>query len=456
MELIVVSVFVIGYILIALEHRIGINKTATALLTGVICWTLFVIADPPATLLQSEHYHEALTALSIVVKNFEALTPDQVHTAYVTTALGHQLSDIAQILFFLMGAMTIVELIDAHDGFRAITDRIQTHDPKKLLWIICWVTFFLSAVLDNLTTTIVMLSLIRKIIPDKKMRWLFAGMIVIAANAGGAWSPIGDVTTTMLWIGGQISAVAVMKSTILASVVCMLVPLVYLSFTLKGSLGEFQRQETTSAAFQRNLMLVLGVAVLVGVPVFKTLTHLPPYLGMMLGLGIIWVVSELIHPAADDTPKKQFTAADALSRIDMPSVLFFLGILLAVGSLEAMATLQNFAAYLDQEIGDNRVIITLIGMLSAIVDNVPLVAASIGMYSLEQYPMDHMIWQYLAYCAGTGGSILIIGSAAGVAAMGIEKIDFIWYLKKISMLALMGYLGGAAVYLITNASGTAF
>jgi Na+/H+ antiporter NhaD/arsenite permease-like protein len=450
MEIVIVIVFVIGYVLIALEHPIKINKTATALLTGVLCWALFVLSDPPASLVQTEHYASFVSELGSS-GNGEKLNPSQAHTEYVVESLSHHLSEIAQILFFLMGAMTIVELVDAHQGFRFITDRINTKNPKKLLWIVCWVTFFLSAVLDNLTTTIVMVSLIRKLIPNKQMRLFFAGMIVIAANAGGAWSPIGDVTTTMLWIGGQISSVGIIKATILPSIVCMFIPLIYLNFTLKGELGSHE-EKGRSAGHQvnsGNLMLVLGIGALVSVPVFKTVTHLPPYLGMMMGLGVLWVVSEIINPDLDESVKKHYTAASALNKIDMPSVLFFLGILLAVGALQSMSTLANFADYLNRTIGDNRIIITLIGVLSAIVDNVPLVAASMGMYSMDTYPMDHLIWEYLAYCAGTGGSMLIIGSAAGVAAMGMEKIDFIWYLKRISLLAAFGYLGGAVVYLIT-------
>lgn len=445
MELIIVAVFVVGYILIALEHPIKINKTATALLTGVICWTLFAISDPSTSLLQSEHYSHFLAG-------HDSTDAEHGHREYVIFSLAEHLSEIAQILFFLMGAMTIVELVDAHEGFRFITDRINTKNPKKLLWIVCWVTFFLSAVLDNLTTTIVMVSLIRKLVPNKEMRLFFAGMIIVAANAGGAWSPIGDVTTTMLWIGGQISAAAIVKSLLAPSIACMIVPLIYLNFTLKGELGlhdgkgyeSHDRHQINSG----NLMLTLGILALISVPVFKTVTHLPPYLGMMLGLGVLWVVSELINPDLDESIKKKYTAAHALSRIDMPSVLFFLGILLAVGSLEAMSTLHNFAEYLNHALGDNRIIITLIGILSSIVDNVPLVAASMGMYSLDTYPMDHMIWEYLAYCAGTGGSLLVIGSAAGVAAMGMEKIDFIWYLKKITLLAGLGYFAGAAIYLL--------
>jgi Na+/H+ antiporter NhaD/arsenite permease-like protein len=368
----------------------------------------------------------------------------------VVESLGHHLNEIAQILFFLMGAMTIVELVDAHQGFRFITDRINTKNPKKLLWIVCWVTFFLSSALDNLTTTIVMISLIRKLIPDKEMRLFFAGMVIIAANAGGAWSPIGDVTTTMLWIGGQISALGIIKSTFIPSIVCMFIPLIYLSFTLKGSLGYREENEGTAnhQVTSGNLMLLLGLGVLISVPIFKTTTHLPPYLGMMLGLGILWIVSELINPDLDEAVRKQYTAAHALGRIDMSSVLFFLGILLAVGALQSMSTLGHFAEYLNLTIGDNRIIITLIGILSSIVDNVPLVAASMGMYSMETYPMDHMIWEYLAYCAGTGGSMLVIGSAAGVAAMGMEKIEFVWYLKRISLLAALGYFAGASAYLI--------
>lgn len=450
MELAIIIVFVLGYIFIALEHPIKINKTATALVTGVLCWTLFVLSGPPEALLQSEHYANFINELKSHAKDFASLTASQLHTEYVVESLGHHLNEIAQILFFLMGAMTIVELVDAHHGFRFITDRISTKNPKKLLWIVCWVTFFLSSALDNLTTTIVMISLIRKLIPNREMRLFFAGMIIIAANAGGAWSPIGDVTTTMLWIGGQISAYGIMKSTFIPSIVCMLVPLIYLNFTLKGSLGIHEERDGSKhhQVTSGNLMLFLGLGALISVPIFKTTTHLPPYLGMMLGLGVIWIVSELINPDLDEAVKKQYTAAHALGRIDMSSVLFFLGILLAVGALQSMSTLGNFAEYLNVTIGDNRIIITLIGVLSSIVDNVPLVAASMGMYSLETYPMDHMIWEYLAYCAGTGGSMLVIGSAAGVAAMGMEKIEFVWYLKRISLLATMGYLAGAIVYLI--------
>jgi len=451
MEALVIIVFVIGYIAIALEHPIKINKTASALLAGVICWTLFVLSSPSESVTSSEKYSSFIEIIKIELGDkFNALSASEVYREFVTFELSEHLSGIAQILFFLMGAMTIVELVDAHHGFRIITDRIKTKNPKTLLWIICWVTFFLSAVLDNLTTTIVMLSLTRKLISVKEMRLFFAGMIVIAANAGGAWTPIGDVTTTMLWIGGQISTGNIMITLFLPSVACMLIPLIYLNFTLTGTLGEPVeiKKSHDGAVRSGNLMLVLGIGALVFVPIFKTLTHMPPYTGILLGLGLLWVVSELINPELDEAVKKNYTVAGALSRIDVPSVLFFLGILLAVGALESMQVLHHLATWLDHTLGDQRIIVTLIGLLSAIVDNVPLVAASMGMYDMGIYYQDHLVWEYLAYCAGTGGSILIIGSAAGVAAMGIEKIDFIWYLKKISLLALLGYAAGAIVYLI--------
>jgi Na+/H+ antiporter NhaD/arsenite permease-like protein len=424
METIIIIIFIVGYLLIALEHPIKINKSASAIVTGVICWTIYALFSTESV----EH---------------------------VSHQLAEHFGEISEILFFLLGAMTIVELVDSYEGFRIITDRIKTKNPKTLLWIICWVTFFLSAILDNLTTSIVMVSLIRKLVPNKDMRLFFAGMIVIAANAGGAWSPIGDVTTTMLWIGGQISAVNIIKTLILPSIVCMVVPLLYLQFTLKGDLGHSRTSEgeqslrpDESGVKGSKTMLFLGVAGLISVPFFKTITHLPPYLGMLLALGVIWIVSEIMNPHLSEAEKKPYTASGALTRIDAASVLFFLGILLAVAALQSMGTLHKFASYLAETIGDNRIIFTLIGILSSIVDNVPLVAASMGMYSLQEFHMDHMIWEYLAYCAGTGGSILIIGSAAGVAVMGMEKIDFIWYLKKISLLALLGYFAGAIVYLI--------
>lgn len=435
MEFAVVLVFCVGYVLIALEHPIQINKTATALVLGAVCWAIYALNVPAPEVSPSQ----------IVIPKI----PD--HSDLVKASLSHHLGNIASILFFLMGAMTIVELIDSHHGFKPITDFIKTKNITVLLWMVCLVTFFLSAILDNLTTAIVMVSLIRKLIHEKRLRLFFAGMIVIAANAGGAWSPIGDVTTTMLWIGGQISAGGIVKSLFLPSVVCLLVPLLFLTFILKGSLvsDEFQKTDNLPEnSTSGKIMLGVGISALVFVPIFKALTHLPPYMGILLGLGFLWVVSELINPNLDEADRKRYSAAGALSRIDISSVLFFFGILLAVSALESMGILQHFAEGLTNTLGDNRLIISLIGVFSAIVDNVPLVAAAMGMYTINMYPTDSMIWEYLAYCAGTGGSLLIIGSAAGVAVMGMEKIDFFWYFKNISLLALLGYISGAVVYLL--------
>lgn len=444
MEKYIIIIFVLGYLAIALEHTIKVNKTASALITGVLCWTLFSLDHANTVLIGSNHFVS-------FAEEFNDLSADEIYRTFINVELSHNLSQVASILFFLMGAMTIVELVDAHHGFRFITERIKTQDVRKLLWIICWVTFFLSALLDNLTTAIVMVSLIRKLVHERERRLFFAGMIIIAANAGGAWSPIGDVTTTMLWIGGQISSFEIIKNIITPSIICLLIPLIYLSLKLKGKIQEdplTKEQKDEVYVKGGKIMLFVGVGALISVPIFKTLTHLPPYMGMLLGLGILWVVSELINPDLDEAEKRKYSAANALSRIDISSVLFFFGILLAVGALESMQTLHHLASLLERTLSDNRIIITLIGVVSAIVDNVPLVAACMGMYSLDTYPIDSMIWEYLAYCAGTGGSLLVIGSAAGVAVMGMEKMDFIWYLRKISLLALMGYLGGAAFYLL--------
>ncbi|HEX5171882.1 MAG TPA: sodium:proton antiporter NhaD [Cyclobacteriaceae bacterium] len=450
MYILIIIVFMLGYIGIALEHKLKVNKTAIAIVTGIVCWTLLMFA-PDGKLLESADYSKFLRIEEIEkgAEHHTVISPDELHKEYVLFSLEEHLGEIAQILFFLMGAMTIVELVDAHKGFRLITDKIKTTDLRKLLWMVSWIAFFLSSVLDNLTTTIVMVSLARKLVGERNTRLLFVSMIIIAANAGGAWTPIGDVTTTMLWIGGQITTLNIMKMLLLPSLACMLVPLILVSFALKN------HQPTIKSATDNELkeghaklMLVLGIGALVSVPIFKTFTHMPPYSGMLLGLGLLWIVSELLSPELDESTKKHYTVAGALSRIDVPSVLFFLGILLAVGALESMQTLHSFAALLDKTFGDQRIIITLIGLISAVVDNVPLVAASMGMYDLTVFPTDNMIWEYLAYCAGTGGSILIIGSAAGVAAMGMEKIDFIWYLKRISLLAMAGYFAGAFVYLL--------
>ena len=420
-----IVIFVLGYLAIALEHPVKVDKAASALITGVLVWTLFVLSGA------DQHFIEE--------------------------QLLHHLSEISSILFFLLGAMTIVELVDAHEGFSIITDKITTKNRVKLLWIVSVLTFFFSAALDNLTTTIVMVSLLRKLIDDKYERWFFAGIVVVAANAGGAWSPIGDVTTTMLWIGGQLTTMTIIKTLIVPSIVAMMVPLTVLSFTMKGEIvrpvevGNEEDLDPTTA-FERNLIFFLGVAGLLFVPVFKTLTHLPPFMGMMLSLGVLWLVTEIIHRSKNKADKSQLSVIGVLQKIDTASVLFFLGILLAVAGLQSAGHLAVMAQNLNEWFGgDIYAINIVIGLLSAIVDNVPLVAGSMGMYeitSVGNFAQDGVFWQFLAFCAGTGGRALIIGSAAGVAAMGLEKIDFVWYLKKISILALLGYFVGAGTYIL--------
>jgi len=413
---IIIATFIIGYSSIALEHPLKINKSGSAILMGILIWTFYTIGWP-----QND----------------------------VVSEMAHHLSSISEILFFLVGAMTIVEIVDAHDGFNMITNFINTKSKIRLLWIMAAITFFLSAILDNLTTTIVMVSLARKLVENREQRLFFAGMTVIAANAGGAWSPIGDVTTTMLWIGGQISTMNIISSLILPSIVCALVPLIYVSLFQKKFLkGDLEPKKAKRLDKENRFIFFLGVAGLISVPIFKQLTHLPPYVGMLLALGVIWITADILHRNKEEDKKEKYNAANALMRIDMPSLLFFLGILLAVAGLESLHLLEHVAAWMDDTIGNKDVIILSIGLLSAIIDNVPLVAASMGMYDITAYPMDHKIWEFIAYCAGTGGSVLIIGSAAGVAAMGLEKIDFIWYLKKMGFLAFIGYIAGALVYLL--------
>ena len=355
-------------------------------------------------------------------------------------------------VFFLIGAMAIVEVVDAHNGFDVVTSRINTRNRAVLMWTVCIVTFFLSAILDNLTTTIVMVSLMKKLMEKSEDRLLFAGMIVISANAGGAWSPMGDVTTTMLWIGGQITALEIAKSLILPSIANMAIPLVITSWWLRGKTLISPQSDTRSSNHvtslkERNIMFFLGLIVLVAVPAFKTITHLPPFLGVLLGLGVLWLVGDILHKEKSFEAKMHLDLSHALARIDLSSIVFFIGILLAVATLEHSHILATVAMWLDENIGRQDVIVMIIGVVSAIIDNVPIVAATMGMYSLAQYPTDSFLWEFLAYCAGTGGSILIIGSAAGVAAMGLEKMQFVWYLKKIGGLALLGYLAGAFVYL---------
>lgn len=420
MVLALILVFVAGYTAIAFEHPLKINKAATALITGVVCWTIYISSS--------------------------------ADKEQVNELLGHHLGELSGIIFFLLGAMAIVELIDAHDGFDIITARITATGKVRLLWIVCLIAFFLSAVLDNLTTTIVMVSLLKKLIRKDEDRMLFAGMVVIAANAGGAWSPIGDVTTTMLWIGGQISSAAIMKALILPSFVCVAAPLLVLSFILKGSIERPEQNASqdskTLTPRQQSVVLFSGVLILVLVPVFKSLTQLPPYMGMLLGLGLLWLLTEILHGGKDDEDKHVLSVVYALRKIDTPSVLFFFGILVSIAALQSAGLLQGLATWMSAHIpGENLTGLTF-GLLSAIVDNVPLVAAVQGMYSLAQFQTDHYFWELLAYCTGTGGSALIIGSAAGVAAMGMEKISFAWYLKRITLLALLGYLAGAGMYIL--------
>lgn len=420
MATIIILIFVLGYIAIATEHSIKVNKAASALLTGVLTWTVYIMFSHDKHLVGEE--------------------------------LVEHLGELSGILFFLMGAMTIVELVDAHDGFDIITSKINQTDKRKLLWIIAFITFFLSAILDNLTTTIVIVSLLRKLIKGEKERLFFVGIVVVAANAGGAWSPIGDVTTTMLWIGNQISAYKIVFGVFLPSVVCLAVPLIYLSFKLKGNIQrpELKASDSKHGLTLKNKKTVLfaGVSGLVFVPIFKTITHLPPFMGILFSLGVLWVLVEIMHKGKEDEHKTKYSVIQALRKIDVPSILFFLGILVSISALQSIGSLNQLAGWLDANLHNENIIVMAIGLLSSVVDNVPLVAAAQGMYDLSVFPTDHSFWEFLAYCAGTGGSALIIGSAAGVAAMGMEKISFFWYMKNISLLALLGYFSGAGVYIL--------
>ncbi|MBN8688611.1 MAG: sodium:proton antiporter NhaD [Chitinophagales bacterium] len=419
MVVLLLIVFIAGYLAIAFEHPLQLNKAASALITGVLCWTIFMVN-----------------------------TSGEAHT--VTEELLHHLGEIASILFFLLGAMTIVELIDTHNGFDIITRYISTNSKSRLLLLVTVITFFLSALLDNLTTAIVMASLCTKLLQSKEDKLWFCGVIVIAANAGGAWSPLGDVTTTMLWIGGQITALNIMKQLILPSLVVCAIPTLIVWFRFRGQQIEKITIPESSADEKKDgkIILFAGIGFLVFVPVFKTLTHLPPFMGMLLALGLMWVITTLLHKSKDPELAEKFNVAKALQKVDSPSILFFLGILLAVSALQSAGLLREGATWLSDKLGNTYLIGSVLGLLSAIVDNVPLVAASQGMYDLQTYPTDHPFWEFLALTTGTGGSAVIIGSAAGVAVMGIEKIDFMWYLRKISWLALAGFAGGIAVFLL--------
>ncbi len=431
MYILMIVFFILGYFLIAMEHPLKLDKAASAILTGVICWTVLVFGK-------------------------DTMLPGVSHEQFDAALLEH-VGEIAEILFFLLGAMTIVELIDVHNGFEVVTNQISTKKKIRLIWIISIVTFFFSAVLDNLTTSIVMAALLRKLMSKQDDIWIFGGVVIIAANAGGAWSPIGDVTTIMLWIGGQITAMNIIMKVFLPGLACLLVPLLILTTYIKGNVQRpatvnvEQEHNNKISSFVQKLIFWMGVGGLLFVPVFKNVTHLPPFLGMLFSLGILWTTTELLHRRKTERHHENLLVSSVIRRIDTPSVLFFLGILLAVASLQTAGHLSQLATAMDHTFGNIYVINTLIGLLSAIVDNVPLVAGAMGMYSMETYPVDHTFWELLAYCAGTGGSVLIIGSAAGVAIMGLLKIDFIWYVKKISWLALAGYLVGIFVYWLLNA-----
>lgn len=444
-----VVVFIIGYMFIALEHPIKIDKSASALLLGMVMWVLFILGAE---------------SLPFVIEQAQAHGLGNHLSTYVNNECLHHMGEIATTLFFLIGAMTIVELVDVHGGFTIITDRITSRDKKKLLWILCFVTFFMSAILDNLTTSIVMVLLLRKLINNPKERWLYASMIIIAANAGGAWSPIGDITTIMLWVKGNISTGSVIMYILLPSLVAMIVPLLFVSGKLKGQLEPIVEDKSCAdiciSKKERNMLFCLGVGGLIFVPIFKTITHLPPFIGMLFSLSILWIVTEIMYNGKPMGAERQHRLPRVLQRIDTPTILFFLGILMAVAVLQSTGILGDMAALLTEKVGDIYIINIVLGFLSSIVDNVPLVAAAQGMYpiiSIEEaqslaagsydlnFIVDGAFWLLLTYCAGVGGSMLIIGSAAGVVVMGLEKIDFGWYLKNISLLAAVGYLAGAAI-----------
>ena len=432
----VVLCFIIGYALIVFEHPLKLDKTVPALIMAALCWALISLGHIP---IFDHHGH--------------GIEEGAKYTDWLSVVLVHHVGKTAEILIFLLGAMTIVELIDLHRGFDVITNRINTNSKTKMLWLICILAFFLSATLDNLASTIVLVSLLRRLIPDKTERLWFVSMAVIAANAGGAWSPIGDVTTTMLWIGNRVSTEGLILHLVIPAIVCIIVP-VLIASRMKPFQGEIslsisdrEKKIQEESLLSSRTMLYVGIGALIFVPIFKTITHMPPYVGMMLSLGFVWLVSEYIHPEEDftDERKQLYSAHKALSRIELSSILFFLGILMAVGSLESLGLLNDLAAWLDHVFPSKDVVIILLGVGSALIDNVPLVAATMGMYDA---PIDDKIWHFIAYAAGTGGSMLIIGSAAGVAAMGMERIDFIWYLRKVAWLAAIGFIAGAITFLL--------
>lgn len=466
-----VIIFLVGYLLIALEHPLKINKAGTALLTGTVLWVMYTLGAsqfiPNAS---AEEFKLFLDA-------FPYLRNMPYAEQCIRFVVDHQVLDsigeIAETLIFLIGAMITVELIDSHGGFLFITNRITTRNKRELLFTIATITFFMSAVLDNLTTSIVMVMLIRKLIGDYKERWIFGSIIIITANSGGAWSPIGDVTTIMLWVRGNISTGATIPHLLLPSLVSALVPVLIISRKLHGKVTppnafEGETDNTLINVLKQNeklAILFLGLFCLLFVPIFKTTTHLPPFMGILMGVGILWVFTELMYRRTPIKEDLKLRLSKVVTRIDGATLMFFLGILLAVDALRCSGILGNFSMWLDDNIGNVYAVNLIIGTLSAVVDNVPLVAGAIGMYPIASEAMvatatdpvymshfvqDGIFWQFLAYCAGIGGSMLIIGSAAGVVVMGLERINFIWYLKHISLLALAGYLSGAAVYILQN------
>ncbi|MFT4669588.1 MAG: Na+/H+ antiporter NhaD/arsenite permease-like protein [Flavobacteriaceae bacterium] len=450
MESIIILIFVIGYLSITLEHPLKLDKTVPALIMASLIWAVLAIGFQAGWFDVIDTHERAF--------NFLSGGEEAMH-GFENTLL-HHLGKTSEILIFLIGAMTIVEIIDLHQGFEVLKGAVKTKSKRRLLWIIGILAFILSAIIDNLTATIVLITLLRKLIVKKEDRLWFAAMVVIAANAGGAWSPIGDVTTTMLWIANKVTALGLIEFVVLPSIVCFVIPFFIASYlpAFKGNIEVDASEDVKSdKLLSSRTMLFLGLGMIVSVPVFKTLTHLPPYMGMMLALGVVWLVSEYIHPEEDFSKANRhlYSAHKALSRIEISSILFFLGILMAVAGLESLVygsmngeqlgTLRYVAEVLQAAIPNQDVVVILLGILSAIIDNVPLVAASIGMYDS---PTDSVLWHFIAYSAGTGGSMLIIGSAAGVAAMGMEKIDFIWYLKKIAWLAFIGFIAGAGVFLL--------
>lgn len=454
----IVVIFIIGYLAIALEHPLKVDKTASALLLGMLLWVLYALGSSEIVpFVSAEKFRQFIAENpSLSSKPLSSQTLQYVLNIDIIEHLG----DITQTLLFLIGAMTIVELVDVHGGFRIITDRIATRSKRKLLWIIGFTTFFMSAILDNLTTTIVMIMLLRKLVADKEERWLYAGSIVIAANSGGAWSPIGDVTTIMLWVKGNVTAVSLLTHVLLPSIVSMVVPLALVGRKLSGSLSVVEQKpetDTTVTPRERLTIFWLGVGGLIFVPVFKSVTHLPPFVGMLFVLGVLWTFTEVFYNAKRLDKAREHRIPKVIARVDMPSILFFLGILMAVAVLQSTGLLSSMATMLDDKIHNVYAIDVMLGILSSIVDNVPLVAGVMGMYPVagaevvgyaSNFVVDGTFWSLLSYCAGVGGSILIIGSAAGVIAMGLEKINFGWYLRKFSWLAFVGYIAGVGVYMV--------